>query len=127
MNTKAIVIVIIVIVAAVLGVLLYQSYTSNRDKGGVGSLNFVGTTPDDVLIHSNKIYYRADKVDWIRDLNLYPHRLLGATSRTGVLAGFKNYDATFLPAATAIYAVQGRNDIILALVKESYIPYYVGD
>ena len=44
--------------------------------------------------------------------------------RTGVTKRFKNFDATILEIETEVYSVIGRDDIVLVLIDEKWIPYY---
>jgi hypothetical protein len=123
MNTKALVALMLLIVLAVVGVLGYQALTNARNSG-IRGLNFSNSAPDDLVIYERTAYYRADDLAWINELNPQPARLVTAVGRTGIVSGFRESDATFLPQGTAIYSVQGRRDIVLALVNETHIPYY---
>lgn len=78
----------------------------------------------DFIVYNDTAYVNSGDVNWIKDLNLKCENELGSIRRTKVTKNYKNYDATILKIGTKIYSVTGREDIILVLINNEYIPYY---
>ena len=78
----------------------------------------------DMFVFDSVAYVNASDLEWVKELELTQDALLGSIKRTKVTKNFGQWDATTLPVGSEVYAVSGRQDILLAERDGILAPYY---
>jgi len=98
-------------------------HSSTKDSASPENL-YKDDNSIDFLVYNDTAYVNAEYLDWVNELALESDEKIGIIMRTSVTKGFKDFDATILQAKTEVYSVFGRDDIVLVLIDEKWIPYY---